>query len=95
MKLTPENYMDEVSLRAYNDASLVVDSMPEEAKDRLVYNVICCYIKQEYLMRVPFLKCDDDVAKRHDFLSFLINLAGIGLDVTLSSSSLNSEPDHL
>lgn len=95
MKLTPENYMDEVSEQAYKDASLIVDRMPEEAKDRLVYNVICCYIKQEYLMRVPFFKYDEDVEKRHAFLDFLIKLAEISLDVNYAPSSLNSEPDHL
>lgn len=68
--------------------------MPEEAKDRLVYNVICCYIKQEYLMRVPFLKWDEDVEKRHAFLRFLINLAEIEINIR-KNSELKSEPDHL
>lgn len=95
MKLTPENYMDEVSMRAYKDASLIVDRMPEEAKDRLVYNVICCYIKQEYLMRVPFFKWDEDVEKRHAFLKFLINLAEIEINIRKNSDLSNSEPDHL
>lgn len=95
MKLTPENYMAEISEQAYKDASLIVDRLPEEAKDRLVYNVICCYIKEAYLMRVPFLKCDEDVEKRHAFLGFLIKLAEIGLDVKPASPFPNSEPDHL
>lgn len=95
MKLTPENYMEEISEQAYKDASLIVDRMPEEAKDRLAYNVICCYIKEAYLMRVPFLKYDEEVAKRHAFLGFLIKLAGVGLDVNTASPFPNSEPDHL
>ena len=95
MKLTPENYMAKISEQAYKDASLIVDRLPEEAKDRLVYNIICCYIKEAYLMRVPFLKYDEDVEKRHAFLGFLIKLAEIGLDVRTTSPFLNSEPDHL
>jgi hypothetical protein len=95
MKLTPENYMAEISEQAYKDASLIVDRLPEEAKDRLVYNVICCYIKEAYLMRVPFLKYDEEVAKRHEFLGFLIKLAEIGVDVRTTSPFPNSEPDHL
>lgn len=95
MKLTPENYMAEISEQSYKDASLIVDRLPEEAKDRLVYNVICCYIKEAYLMRVPFLKYDEEVEKRHAFLGFLIKLAEIGVDVKTSSPFPNSEPDHL
>ena len=95
MKLTPENYMAEISEQAYKDASLIVDRLPEDAKDRLVYNVICCYIKEAYLMRVPFLKYDEEVEKRHAFLGFLIKLAEIGVDVKTSSPFPNSEPDHL
>lgn len=95
MKLTPENYMAEISKQAYKDASLIVDSLPEEAKDRLAYNVICCYIKEAYLMRVPFLKYDEEVEKRHTFLGFLIKLAEIGVDVKTASPFPNSEPDHL
>lgn len=95
MNLTPENYMAEISEQAYKDASLIVDRLPEEAKDRLVYNVICCYIKEAYLMRVPFLKYDEEVEKRHAFLGFLIKLAEIGVDVKTASPFPNSEPDHL
>lgn len=95
MKLTPENYMAEISKQAYKDASLIVDRLPEEAKDRLAYNVICCYLKEAYLMRVPFLKYDKEVEKRHAFLGFLIKLAEIGVDVNTSSPFPNSEPDHL
>lgn len=95
MKITPENYMAEISEQAYKVASHIVDNMPAEAKDRLVYNVICCYLKEAYLMAVPFLKCDEDVAKRHDFLGFLIKLAEIGVDVRTTSPFPNSEPDHL
>ena len=95
MKLTPENYMAEISEQVYKDASLIVDRLPEDAKDRLVYNVICCYIKEAYLMRVPFLKYDEEVEKRHAFLGFLIKLAEIGLDVKTASPFPNSEPDHL
>ena len=95
MKLTPENYMAEISEQAYHDASHIVDNMPAEAKDRLVYNVICCYIKEAYLMRVPFLNYDEEVAKRHEFLGFLIKLAEIGVDVRTTSPFPNSEPDHL
>lgn len=95
MKLTPENYMAEISEQAYKDASLIVDRLPEEAKDRLAYNVICCYIKEAYLMRVPFLKYDEEVEKRHAFLGLLIKLAEIGLDVKTASPFPNSEPDHL
>lgn len=95
MKLTPENYMAEISEQAYKDASLIVDRLPEEAKDRLAYNVICCYIKEAYLMRVPFLKYDEEVEKRHAFLGFLIKLAEIGVDVRTTSPFPNSEPDHL
>lgn len=95
MKLTPENYMSEISEQSCKDASLIVDRLPEEAKDRLVYNVICCYIKEAYLMRVPFLKFDEEVEKRHAFLGFLIKLAEIGVDVRTTSPFSNSEPDHL
>lgn len=95
MKLTPENYMAVISKQAYKDASHIVDNMPEEAKDRLVYNVICCYLKEEYLMAVPFLKCDEEVAKRHNFLGFLIKLAEIGVDVRTTLHFRNSSPDHL
>lgn len=95
MKLTPENYMAEISKQAYKDASLIVDRLPEEAKDRLAYNVLCCYIKEAYLMRVPFLKYDNEVEKRHAFLGFLIKLAEIGVDMKTASPFPNSEPDHL
>ena len=95
MKLTPENYMAEISKQAYKDASLIVDSLPVAAKDRLAYNVICCYIKEAYLLRVPFLKYDEEVEKRHAFLGFLIKLAEIGVDVKTASPFPNSEPDHL
>lgn len=95
MKITPENYMDEVSMQAYKDASHIVDNMTEEAKDRLIYNVVCCYIKQAYLMAIPFLKYDEEIEKRHKFLEFLINLAEIKIDIRKNSDLSNSEPDHL
>ena len=87
--------MDEVSMQAYKDASHIVDNMTEEAKDRLVYNVVCCYIKQAYLMAIPFLKYDEEVEKRHAFLGFLIKLAEIGIDIRTRTDLSNSEPDHL
>lgn len=95
MKLTPENYMAVISKQAYKDASHIVDNMPEEAKDRLVYNVICCYIKEAYLMAVPFLKYDEEGKKRHEFLGFLINLAEIGIDIRTTTDLSTSAPDHL
>lgn len=95
MKLTPENYMAVISEQTYKEASLIVDRMSEEVKERLVYNVICCYIKEIYLMRSPFLKYDEDMVKRHDFLGFLIKLAENGSDVKTASPFPNSEPDHL
>lgn len=95
MKLTPENYMAVISEQTYKDASLIVDRMSEEVKDRLVYNVICCYIKQAYLMRVPFLRYDKEREKRHAFLSTLIKLADTGLEAKTSSLFPKSEPDHL
>jgi hypothetical protein len=95
MKITPENYMDEVSMQAYKDASHIVDNMPSEAKDRLIYNVVCCYIKQAYLMAIPFLKYDEEIEKRHKFLEFLINLAEIGIDIRTTTDLSTSAPDHL
>ena len=94
MKLTPENYKDEISMQAYKDTSFIVDRMPAKTKDQLAYNVICFYIEAAYLKGVPFLKCDKELEKQLEFLGFLIRLAGIDLDVITASSFLNAKPDH-